>query len=86
VLREAPASYTNPQSQRREWNIEDLERVVAVQGDRVITEYGRVRTTYEGVAAAYAVGDTVRAGEIKHRTRRHQVAWSPFDQPGMEDD
>lgn len=63
-----------------------VERVIAVDGDSVITQHGDVRTRYDGVSESVRVGDVIEQPP-RHTSRIVAVVrWSPFDVPGAEDD
>lgn len=63
----------------------DGERVVSVDGSTVVTQRGSLAVTYLHTRGHFAVGDVLDRPP-PHAARREQRQWSPFDEPGLDDD
>lgn len=63
----------------------DGERVIAVTDSTVVTRRGSLTTTYLGVTGRVSIGDVLLAPP-RHSSRRVHQEWSPFDEPGADDD
>lgn len=57
------------------------EIVTAVVGDIVVTQCGRVTTSYYGVTVRVRVGEILESPP-PHESRKVRTDWSPFDAPG----